>query len=92
MQGMRLYFIACPFAGITVALSAYFAAVGRARPAQLLSAMRGFAVIIPMAFLLSYAAGVLGVWCAFPAAELVTCAVGLGIYLQSRVKKKSVSA
>lgn len=92
VQGMRLYFIACPFAGITVALSAYFAAVGRARPAQLLSAMRGFAVIIPMAFLLSYAAGVLGVWCSFPAAESVTCAVGLGIYLQSRAKKKSVGA
>lgn len=87
VQGMRLYFIACPFAGFTVVLSAYFAAVECTRPAQLLSSMRGFAVIIPMVFLLSGAAGVTGVWSSFPAAEMVTCAVGLGIYLKGRGRK-----
>lgn len=74
-KGLRLYFTACPFAGFNIILSVYFTSSEHPLPAHVISALRGFLIIIPMAFLLSYAAGISGAWCAFPAAEvLVSCA------------------
>ena len=78
--GLRLYFIACPFAGCNIILSVYFTSVERPRPGQLLSILRGFAVILPMVFGLSAAFGLTGVWCAFPATEAIVSAVGLALY------------
>lgn len=76
-DGLRLYFTACPFAGFNVILSVYFTAAGHPRPAQIIAVLRGFAVIVPMAFVLARLGGIAGVWCAFPAAELLVAAVGL---------------
>lgn len=69
-DGMRLYFIGCPFAGFNIIASVYFTSTEKQLPAHIISVLRGFAVIIPMAFLLSAAAGLNGVWCAFPATEI----------------------
>ena len=80
VQGLRLYFIACPFAGCNIILAVYFASVEQPRPGQLISLLRGFAVILPMAFLLAALFGLAGVWCAFPAAEALVAAVGLALY------------
>ncbi|UKI22586.1 MAG: hypothetical protein L6V88_09790 [Anaerotruncus sp.] len=46
------------------------------RPAQALSILRGIAVIVPVAFALSAAFGMAGVWCSFPVSEFI-CAVFL---------------
>lgn len=78
-DGMRLYFTACPFAGFNVILSIYFSSVGRNVPAHIISMLRGFFIIIPMAFLLSSIAGMYGAWCAFPATEFLTAAVGVAL-------------
>lgn len=56
-QGMKLYFIACPFAGFNVIISMYFTSSERARPAHIISLLRGFIIIIPAAFILSRLAG-----------------------------------
>lgn len=79
-QGLRLYFTACPFAGFTIILSIYFTSTDRPRPAHILSLLRGFIVILPMAFLLAWAAQMTGIWCAFPATELLVAAIGLVFY------------
>lgn len=84
VPGMRLYFLACPFVGFNIILSAYFAAVDRVRPAQVLSLLRGVVVIIPMAILLSRLWGTSGVWCSFPLTELVVSLAGLGVYLKRK--------
>ena len=76
VDGIKLYFTACPFAGFNIILSVYFTSIEYPVPAHIISVLRGFAVIIPMAFMLSSAAGIVGVWCAFPAAE---CLVILSI-------------
>lgn len=76
-EGMRLYFTACPFAGFNVILSVYFSSIERPLPAHIISVLRGFIMIIPMAFFLSAAAGLKGAWCAFPAAEILTAGTGL---------------
>lgn len=74
--GMKLYFTACPFAGFNVIIAAYFTSTEKAIPAHIISLLRGFAVIIPAAFILSAVWGTTGVWLAFPVTELLVCAAG----------------
>lgn len=90
IQGLRLYFIACPFVGFNVIISVYFTSTEHARPAHIVSLMRGFVVIIPMAFVLSAIAGMTGVWCAFPATELIVMITGVVFYLISKNKREKV--
>ena len=87
VQGLRLYFIACPFAGLNIILSVYFTSTERPRPAHAISILRGFLVIIPMAFLLSSIADLVGVWCAFPATECIVAAVGCAFYFVYKKKQ-----
>ncbi len=86
-EGMRLYFIACPFAGFNIILSMYFTSTECPRPAHWISLLRGFLLIIPMAFLLSQLAKINGVWCAFPATEFLVAVIGLFIF--HRIRKKN---
>ncbi len=87
-EGLRLYFIACPFAGFNVVISMYFTSTERPRPAHIISILRGFLLIIPMAFLLSWLGKIRGVWCAFPATELLVALIGL-LFFVSGEKAKS---
>lgn len=76
MEGLRLYFLACPFAGFNIIISIYFTSTERPLPAHIISLLRGFIVIVPMAFLLSFLGQIRGVWCAFPATELLVALIG----------------
>ena len=87
-EGIRLYFIACPFAGYNIILTGFFTAAGQSLPAQLLSLLRGFLLIIPSALLLSFLAGVTGVWISFPATECITALTGLLLFF---LKKRTMS-
>ena len=90
-RGLRLYFIACPFARCNILISMYFTSTERPRPAHLISILRGFLVIIPMAFLLSSMGGVDGVWCAFPVTELLVAITGLTLFFAVRRREKQSS-
>lgn len=79
-EGLRLYFSACPFAGFNIVLSMYFTSSEHPRPAHLISILRGFLVMLPV-FLLSRIWGIRGVWCAFPAAELIAAAAGITLFI-----------
>ena len=87
VTGLKIYFTACVFAGFNVILSVYFASTENALPAHIVSLLRGFVVIIPMAFLLSAAAQLFGVWAAFPATELIVSLIGAGLFF--RIRKKA---
>ena len=69
VNGLKLYFTAVFFAGINTVLSTFFAAMGKALPAQIISLCRGIFFIIPLAFLMSSLWGITGVWLAFPVTE-----------------------
>ena len=84
--GLRIYFTGCVFAGLNIILSVYFTSTERPLPAQIISVMRGFIVIIPMSFLLSAVAGLPGVWASFPATEFLVSLVGVGLYAVMRKK------
>lgn len=89
-EGLRLYFTACPFAGFNVIISMYFTSTERPQPAHVISILRGFLVIIPMAFLLSWIGKIHGVWCAFPATELLVAVIGLLFFACIRKSRKEV--
>lgn len=86
VDGLKLYFTACLFAGFNIILSIYFTSVEYALPAHLISILRGFIVIIPMAFLFSSIGGMTGVWCTFPVTELLVSGFGIVFYLFYRKK------
>ncbi len=78
-NGMKLYFTVVPFVGFNILVSAYFTSIERAVPAQVISVVRGFVLIIPMAFALAALAGIAGVWLAFPVTEGMVCLMGVGM-------------
>ncbi len=81
VSGLKLYFTAVPFAGFNILLSSFFTSTEKALPSHLLSLLRGFILIIPMAFLLSYLAKATGLWLAFPITEGIVCLAGAITYL-----------
>lgn len=82
VTGLKIYFTACVFSGFNIILSVYFTSTENALPAHIISILRGFVVIIPMAFLLSAAAELTGVWAAFPATELIVSLIGAGLFFR----------
>lgn len=84
VQGMRLYFIACPWAGMNLLTTTFFASTDHPRPAQLISLLRGYFLILPLALLLPRLWGLTGLWLAFPIAEALTAAAALALFLRVR--------
>ena len=84
VEGLRLYFMAAPFAGFNIVISMYFTSVEKAFPAQIISLLRGFLLILPLAFGLAYLAGITGVWLAFPVTEGLTAMGGILLFRRSR--------
>lgn len=80
VYGMRIYFTACLFAAMNLIFSVYYSSIKCAKTAGLISILRGFVVIMPMTFLLSFMWGMTGLWLAFPVTEMVVMAVALWMY------------
>lgn len=79
--GIRWYFIGFLFAGFNIVATGYLSATGSAGWAFAASAMRGFIAIILCALVLSRLFGMIGIWMAFPGAELLTLLVtGCGLW------------
>ena len=57
VEGLKIYFTACPFVGANILLAIYFAATDQAAPAQMISLLRGLIVIIPLAFIMANVTG-----------------------------------
>ncbi len=82
VEGLRLYFIAAFFVSVNIILSVFFTSTENPLPAHIVSILRGFVVIVPMAFFLSWILGVRGVWLAFPLTELLVALVSIGFLIQ----------
>ncbi len=87
--GLKLYFTACLFVGCNIILSIYFTSVDYVKPAHIISVLRGFLLIIPLAFLLPRLGGMTGLWLAFPVTECIVAIIGALLYLQyiRRIKR-----
>ncbi len=87
VEGLRVYFTACLFAGFNIILSVYFTSTEQRLPAQIITILRGIVVIIPATFLLSSVFGMIGIWSAFPVTELIVSMVTAVFFL---VNKKRI--
>ncbi len=75
VEGMHIYFTAFLFVGINIITAAYFSSIDRPGNAFLISCLRGFLLVIPLAFLLSALLGLTGIWLTVPAAEALVTVV-----------------
>lgn len=73
--GMQLYFVVIPFMGFNIITSMFLTSTEKPIPAQIISLLRGLILVIPIAYILAYAAQMVGVWLALPVTEAVV-AVG----------------
>ena len=90
-RGIRLYFTAFFLLGFNVITANFFACVSRPKPAFLLSLLRGFLLVIPLALLLPIFWKMDGVWLAVPVSELLTALLGacfIQIYQKNSKKIK----
>ena len=87
--GLRLYFLALPFAGYNIIMSIYFTSVEKPIPSQLISLLRGLFLIIPVAICLAFILKINGVWLSYPLTELLVALFAVIIYFKiSRYEKR----
>jgi Na+-driven multidrug efflux pump len=84
---LKYVFAALPVVGIQLIGAAYFQAVGKALPALLLTLSRQGLIFIPLLFVLSDYYGVIGVWLAFPIADVISTVV-TAYFLNRAVRKE----
>lgn len=89
VEGIRLYFTACVFAGSSIVLAIYFTSTDQAKPANIISVLRGFLLIVPMTFLMSAMWGMTGLWLSFPVTEFFVAIIAFILYKKEKVKKYS---
>lgn len=85
---LRAVFLATPLLAINLIGSAYFQAIGRARPALILSLSKQGFILIPLIFILPYFFGIYGIWFSFPIAD-TGAALITAIYLKSFRSKEN---
>lgn len=72
---MRLVFLATPTITIQLIGAAYYQAIGRAKPAMILTLMKQGIFLIPLLLILPYYFGLFGIWISFPIADVFTALV-----------------
>ena len=85
VYGMKLYFLACSFAGWNIVFTTYFASTDRVKPANAISVLRGFVLIIPVTFLLAFLGNMTGLWLAFPVTEVIVFILGMILYFRGKM-------
>ena len=88
-MALRYVFMALPIIGIQLIGAAYFQAIGKAKPALLLTLSRQGFFFIPLLFLLPPYIGVNGVWLSFPIADLLSTLVTV-YFLNRSIRKELI--
>lgn len=80
VKALRTISLCFPFAAISIMCSTAFQGMGKAHVSMIVSILRQLVVLLPVAFILSKAFGLDGVWYAFLISELVSFTVVLIIF------------
>ncbi|MCI5083177.1 MAG: MATE family efflux transporter [Saprospiraceae bacterium] len=72
---LRLVFLATPLITVQLVGAAYFQAIGKARPALLLTLTKQGFFLIPLVFVLPQYFGLMGIWYSFPLSDLLAAGV-----------------
>src|SRR5690554_496177 len=89
---IRTVFLATPLLAVSLIISAYFQAIGRAAPALFLALTKQGIFLIPLVLILPLYFGIHGVWMAFPIADVGAALISFIYYKLSHPKypKKAV--
>jgi Na+-driven multidrug efflux pump len=71
-KALRRASLCFPFAGVCIVLSAFFQAIGKGKYSLLISVLRQFAMVLPLAYIASRYFGLDAIWYAFPVAETLS--------------------
>ena len=82
-NGLRLYFLFLPFAGINSVLAVFFTSSEMPFPSHLISLLRGAVLAIPIALICFRLRSVTGIWMTVPIAEMLTVLTGIIIYART---------
>ena len=85
-QWLKLYFLAFFFAGFNIVTAVFFACLEKSRSGFLVSILRGFVLIVPLALLMSRLLGMDGVWLSAPVTEALTALTAVILLRWSRGK------
>lgn len=85
--GLRLYFLGFLFAGVNIFATSALSATNIPSWAFAVSILRGLVLILICAFVMSALFGMIGVWLAFPTAELLTMTVTAAALIKNRTSK-----
>lgn len=80
VPALRIISISFVFAGVCIALSSVFQALGKGLYSMCISFARQLVVLVPAAYLLSLSGNVNAVWWSFPIAEIASIAVSLLLF------------
>lgn len=72
---LRIVVLCMPLVGLQMVGGSFFQAIGRARPAFVLTLSRQVLVLLPLIFLMPRFFGLQGLWASFPMADLVSGAL-----------------
>lgn len=76
-EGIRIYLISFLFAGINIIITTFFSSVDKLLHALSLTLLRGFIVVIPVAFMMAYLVGLTGVWISLTITELTVLVISV---------------
>ena len=88
-KGIKIYFTGCLFAGINIVLASLFASSEKETYGTVISVLRGIAVIIPAAIIMSEILDITGLWLSYPVTELLTALAGCILLIISMKKQKT---
>ena len=74
------------FAGMGIIFATYMQAIKNIRQSIVINLFRQAVILLPLMFILSRAFGMVGVWVAFPIAEITTCLYSFGVYKKASAK------
>ncbi|MEG0295753.1 MAG: MATE family efflux transporter [Clostridium sp.] len=89
VDGVRIYLITLPLLGISVVGPVYFQSIGKAKHSMFLSLLRQCILLIPLLIILPSKFGLMGVWLAQPAADIIASIV-IFVFLKMEFKKENI--
>ncbi len=78
--GLQIYFTSIVSAGYNLIIAVFFTSTHQTKPAQILTILRGFVIIIPLSFLMAKVLGMLGIWLVFPITESLVAILGMILF------------
>ena len=86
-SALRIVFAVTPLISIQLIGSSYFQAIGRAKPALFLTLSKQGFFLMPLILILPHYYGMIGIWIAFPIADLLSTVI-TGVFVHFDLRKR----